>query len=212
MLCSAEVPTNPSCYSEAPVTKVRLIVVSGASGSGKTTLVNLLEEVLRPRHLRRLRSVTSKNPRPGDEATYHYITKEFFQHLMTFGMFLWTKEIHGNLYGTAKQDLEQALASTDCTVAVLTPDCITKMCLASHVMGCERGAVLLLHVVSPGEEELRLRLTARGDEQASIDERLSDCREWDKYARNLGLPIVFIKNDGSLNDLKHQVEEVLKGR
>ena len=40
-----------------------------------------------------------------------------------------------------------------------------------------------IHLLSPGDEELRRRLHERGDAEKSIESRIEDCRLWDESAR-----------------------------
>lgn len=86
-----------------------LFVVSGPSGAGKDTLV----EGLKARHERLLYSVsaTTRAPRPGerDGVDYFFLDRAEFERRMAAGGFLETREYNGNLYGTPRSFIDEAL-------------------------------------------------------------------------------------------------------
>jgi guanylate kinase len=84
-----------------------LIIVSGPSGSGKSTLIErLLASEAWP--LRLSVSVTTRAPRPGEQdgVHYHFWTRDRFDREVQAGGFLEWAEVHGNYYGTLKQQVE----------------------------------------------------------------------------------------------------------
>ena len=88
-----------------------LIILSGPSGSGKSTLIErLLATAAWP--LRLSVSVTTRPPRAGerDGVHYHYWTRERFDREVQAGGFLEWAEVHGNYYGTLKQEVEPVRA------------------------------------------------------------------------------------------------------
>jgi guanylate kinase len=88
-----------------------LIIVSAPSGAGKTTLVaNVLQRV---EGVRASISYTARAMRPGEEpgVHYHFVTRAEFERMIKRGEFLEWAEVHGNLYGTSRQQVEQLLAS-----------------------------------------------------------------------------------------------------
>lgn len=86
-----------------------LFVVSGPSGAGKDTLV----EGLKARHGRLLYSIsaTTRAPRPGerDGADYFFLEREEFERRREAGAFLEWREYNGNLYGTPRSFIDEAL-------------------------------------------------------------------------------------------------------
>ena len=86
-----------------------LFVVSGPSGAGKDTLV----EGLKARHERLLYSVsaTTRAPRPGerDGVDYFFLDRAEFERRRGSGGFLEYREYNGNLYGTPRSFIDQAL-------------------------------------------------------------------------------------------------------
>jgi len=85
--------------------------VSGPSGAGKDTLVDGLKN----RHDRLLYSVsaTTREPRPGERegVDYFFLTRHEFERRLEQGAFLEHREYNGNLYGTPRSFIDDALRS-----------------------------------------------------------------------------------------------------
>ena len=84
-----------------------LIVISGPSGSGKSTLIQrLLADMDRP--LRLSVSTTTRRPRRGekDGVDYQFWNRGRFTKECDKGGFLEWAEVHGQLYGTPRREVE----------------------------------------------------------------------------------------------------------
>jgi len=84
-----------------------LIILSGPSGSGKTTVIErVLKTTDLPLHLSV--SATTRATRPGEENGVHYYfwTPEQFEREVRAGAFLEWAEVHGQRYGTLRQEVE----------------------------------------------------------------------------------------------------------
>jgi guanylate kinase len=87
------------------------LIVSSPSGAGKTTLTNrLLQRVPK---LRFSVSHTTRSPRENevDGREYHFVTRVEFERLIEAGAFLEWAEVHGNLYGTSRDEIERSRGS-----------------------------------------------------------------------------------------------------
>ncbi len=86
-----------------------MIVVSGPSGVGKSTICNML--LRRRNDLWFSISATSRPPRKGERSghEYHFISRRSFEHQITKNRFVEYAEVHGNLYGTPRAPLENAM-------------------------------------------------------------------------------------------------------
>lgn len=84
------------------------LIVSSPSGAGKTTLTNRLLQ--RIPNLRFSVSHTTRSPRENevDGREYHFVTRAAFEQLIEAGAFLEWAEVHGNLYGTSRQEIERS--------------------------------------------------------------------------------------------------------
>jgi len=82
-----------------------LYIISGFAQSGKTTLVNLL---LKDPKIARIVTSTSRKPREGevDKNDYYFLKEEDFKDL---GKFIETALVHGNYYGTLKDEVKNKL-------------------------------------------------------------------------------------------------------
>lgn len=85
-----------------------LFIVSSPSGAGKTTLTTRLMQ-----RLDRLSfsvSHTTRRPRQNelDGREYHFTTRDKFVSMIEEGAFLEWAEVHGNLYGTSRLELERS--------------------------------------------------------------------------------------------------------
>jgi guanylate kinase len=84
-----------------------LILVSGPSGSGKSTLIRrVLEQRRFP--LRLADSATTREKRAGEEdgVHYHFWTREKFEAALKADEFLEHAEVHGQLYGTPRSEVD----------------------------------------------------------------------------------------------------------
>lgn len=84
------------------------LIVSSPSGAGKTTLTTRLLE--RVPGLRFSVSHTTRKPRPNELAgrEYHFVDPPEFRTLIENGAFLEWAEVHGNLYGTSRSEIERS--------------------------------------------------------------------------------------------------------
>ncbi len=88
-----------------------MLVLSSPSGAGKTTLSRLLLEA--DTSIALSVSVTTRAPRANetDGRDYHFIDKARFESMVGRGELLEWAEVFGNLYGTPRKPVEDALAA-----------------------------------------------------------------------------------------------------
>ncbi len=89
----------------------KLIVVTGPSGVGKGTLLQKLLERYPDRLIFSI-SATTRSPRTGEEhgREYFFWDRAEFEQKRDAGEFLESAEYAGNLYGTPRQPIDQAIA------------------------------------------------------------------------------------------------------
>lgn len=147
-----------------------LIVVSAPSGTGKSTVLERLLVAL-PR-LRFSVSHTTREPRPGERAgeSYHFVGADAFREMVAAGRFLEWAEVHDNLYGTSRDELERA--ESDGVDLLADLDVQGARQIREHL----RGAVTVF-ILPPSYEVLEERLRGRGaDPEPVIRRRLSRAR------------------------------------
>jgi guanylate kinase len=87
------------------------IILSAPSGGGKTTIAR---ELLRRRpDLGYSVSCTTRSPRPGETEgkDYYFLSRSDFLRKRQEGKFAESAEVHGNLYGTLKSEVERVFAT-----------------------------------------------------------------------------------------------------
>jgi guanylate kinase len=86
------------------------IILSAPSGSGKTTIARTL--LRERRDVGYSVSCTTRAPRAGevDGRDYHFLTVDEFVRRRGDGAFAESAEVHGNLYGTLRSEIERVLA------------------------------------------------------------------------------------------------------
>lgn len=150
--------------------KGRLFVLSGPSGAGKGTLREKAFPEMR--EISFSISCTTRTPRAGEKDGVHYrfITEEAFLALLREGRFLEHALVHGNYYGTLRDDVEKALsAGKDILLEIDVQG-------AAQVKRAMPGAVLLF-ISPPTLEELERRLAGRGtEEEKALKLRLDNAR------------------------------------
>lgn len=153
-----------------------LIVVAGPSGSGKTSLVSLA--------LERLPSMafsvswTSRAPRSGELGgkDYHFVHRDRFREAVEQGRFLEHATVHGNLYGTALDEVERLLAGGD--DVLLDIDVQGAEQVRSRLAGETGLEAITVFVVPPDRKELERRLRLREtDSKETIRTRLENSLE-----------------------------------
>jgi|SRR5579884_326758 guanylate kinase len=148
-----------------------LIIVSGPSGSGKSTVIaRVLQEAKVP--LRVSVSATTRPPRPGERegVHYHFWTREQFLQQVQAGAFLEWAEVHGNYYGTLRDEVEPYRAQG---IGVILD--IDVQGAAQVRQFCPDNVSIFLR--TPSLEVLEQRLRARGTEdEASLARRLANAR------------------------------------
>jgi guanylate kinase len=138
--------------------KVDAIVISGPSGAGKGTIIKRLMSE-RPGTFAFCVSHTSRAPREGEANghTYHFVSKETMEGMVSRGEFLECCEVHGNMYGTSKQALKAVQSSGK--VPIVEVDVQGAQKLKKH-----QGNMNFYYVfiAAPSMDELTKRIESRG--------------------------------------------------
>lgn len=173
-----------------------LFVVSAPSGSGKSSLVKALMEV--DQGVAPSVSHTTRAPRgqEKDGREYFFIDNPSFDRMVAAGDFLEWALVHGNRYGTSRQAIEQRLAAGG--DVVLEIDWQGALQIQKIF-----PAAILVFVLPPSWEELRARLTRRGEDAPdTIELRLNNAREELAQAHFFDFVIINEIFERALFDLK----------
>ncbi len=148
-----------------------LIVVSGPSGAGKTTLATAA--VAEVPGLAFSISYTTRRPRGGERngVDYFFIDEAEFKRMIDNDEFLEWAVVYGNLYGTSRRQVEQALASGRDLVLDIDVQ-------GARSVRRKAPEAILVFILPPSRELLRQRLMGRAtDSPESIEKRLAAARE-----------------------------------
>jgi len=157
-----------------------LFIISAPSGSGKSTLVSELRKQVSGVDF--AVSWTTRAPRGSEEdgREYRFATREEFMRMVEAGEFLEYAEVFGNLYGTARQSLDDALAAGhDLMLDIDVQGAAQVRTKMAEAVG--------IFVLPPNPKVLRTRLRNRSRAEGVMNEaelyrRLSEAsREIEKY-------------------------------
>lgn len=173
-----------------------LFVVAAPSGAGKSSLVKALLEL--DSHLVVSISHTTRPPRgqEQDGREYRFVDAETFRAMVADGAFFEWAEVHGNLYGTSKAEIETRIR--DGQDVVLEIDWQG----ALQIRRVFPNAILIF-ILPPSFEELLQRLRRRGeDHDEQIERRMENARHEVAQARHFDFVIINSLFETALFDLK----------
>jgi guanylate kinase len=179
-----------------------LFVIAAPSGAGKTSLVRAL--VADDACLQLSVSHTTRGPRPGevDGEHYHFTSREHFQELIGAGRMLEHAEVHGNHYGTGRDQVDLAFAKGR--------DVILEIDWQGARQVRERfPACVLIFILPPSRAALHERLQKRGqDSDEVIARRIANARGEMEHATEFDYLIINDDFDVALADLAAIVRAV----
>lgn len=146
----------------------QLYVISAPSGAGKTSLVAAL--LRQEPKVRVSVSHTTRAPRPGEQTGvhYHFVSQAEFAQRISEGDFLEHAQVFDNFYGTSQQAVEAIL--NDGLDVILEIDW-----QGAQQIRRMRPDMISIFIVPPSIDELRTRLTGRGqDSDEIINRRMTD--------------------------------------
>ena len=177
-----------------------LIVVSGPSGAGKTTVLNRVMAELK--NIRFSVSHTTRLPRETekDGVEYHFVSRREFERLISEGAFLEWAEVHGEMYGTARSEYDNAVREG------------VDLLLDIDVKGADQvhqkfDDAVTVFVIPPSYRDLERRLRGRGpDDEASFQRRLAVAGQEMAHFRKYQYAIVNVDLEASVEALKTIVQ------
>ena len=174
-----------------------LLIVSAPSGTGKTTLLkkilnNMGKVVFSVSH-------TTRPPRAGEQegVDYFFIDRKTFAAMQQKDLFLEWAEVHGNLYGTSRKEVQTALnRGLDVILDIDVKG-------ARQVKEKFGDTGVFIFIAPPSRAELKKRLAGRSSESDSVmATRLANAEEEMKNIDQYDYVI--------MNDIVDQAADTLK--
>jgi len=175
-----------------------LIVISGPSGVGKTTLRQKL--LTQYPEMKYSVSVTTRRPRKSEinGHDYVFVRMEKFKKDIERGRFAEWAEVEGNLYGTLKTFIEDALNSGYNVLLDIDVQGASQLRKLYYKNG------VFIFIRPPSIDTLRARLNLRKtDSEQEINARLMLAKKEIKECNNYDYVLVNKDLDKTLEDLSH---------
>ena len=173
-----------------------LFVVAAPSGAGKSSLVKSLLEI--DHHLVLSVSHTTRAPRGQEQQgrEYHFVDEATFRAKIAHDDFFEWAQVHGHLYGTSRKAIQQRLEhGEDVVLEIDWQGALQIKRLFEHAV--------LIFILPPSWEELRMRLTRRGEDHPEvIEQRMANARSEVPHARDFDFVIINALFETALFDLK----------
>lgn len=145
--------------------KGAILILSGPSGAGKSSLYKVLAKEF-PNHYFSISSTTRPKRESEIEGVhYHFIDKKSFENGIQKGEFLEWAEVHGNYYGTSKQQVLKALEEDKLVIFDIDVQgqANLKQSFPYHTTS--------VFITTPNKGVLKERLKGRGSESAEVIQR-----------------------------------------
>ncbi len=179
------------------MSKGRLYIISAPSGAGKSTLCSML--INKYPAIRYSISYTTRAPR-GNEVNgreYFFIDKDTFKQMIDNNDFLEWAEVHGNYYGTSKQQINNALnKGIDIFLDIDPKGAMQLKEKLDHI-------AIFIFIAVPSLAELKSRLENRDTDKAeNIALRLENAKKEVEYFRKYDYLIINDASDEAFKQLE----------
>jgi guanylate kinase len=151
-----------------------LFIVSGPAGIGKTTVCDrMLREIP---GVERVVTATTRAPRRGEANTidYYFFDHDTFQAKIDAGAFYEYAQVHNQLYGTLKSEVQGKLATGIDLLLNIDVQGAAQMRETAQNDPLLKGKVITIFIMPPTLEVLAARLRGRGtDAEDEIQRRMA---------------------------------------
>jgi len=186
------------------MSQTQLLLIIGPTAVGKSSIIDrALNDYP---HLVDIITYTTRNMRAGESEgnPYHFVTAAKFKELEGSGFFLETADVHGNCYGTPRDQFERAGAAGKCVIADV------------DVQGAKKLAKMFprtqtIFLMPPSLETLRERFIKRGlTNEADLTKRLETAAREIAQAQDFDHLIVNDRLDSAYAAVCEVIERMLE--
>lgn len=170
---------------------------------GKDTIIEAMQRRTPPHPRHYVITVTTRARRPSetDGVSYHFLSLHDYERLRDGGGLLEASEVHGNCYGTPRDQVRSALAAGR--------DAILKIDVqGAHKVREKVADVLLIFVVPPSLEALDARLVGRSTESpADLARRRRDAAY--ELSRQADYDHVVVNETDQIDSTAEQIDAII---
>jgi guanylate kinase len=183
------------------------VVISGPSGVGKSTICR---EIIR--HLRNAYLSVSVTTRPRAESEvdgrdYWFLSPKQFQERIDKGLLLEHAEVFGNLYGTPKDKVDEAIKANK--IAILEIDV-----QGGRAVKKIYPDAVMIFIMPPAKKELANRLSGRGRDKVETAERRLNIADSEIGIGRKYYPYMVVNDDlqKAINDVVNIIQQNTGGK
>ena len=181
-----------------------LFTLSGSSGSGKTTLLDLLSRDLAI-NISVSHTTREKREYEVDGLHYYFVSKDEFDSLINNDTFIEYENVHGDLYGTTKEEVEHYLSEKKPLFLELDVKG------ALNLKKIYPEDVVSIFLSAPNFNELENRLIHRSSEsKEEIEKRLSRFSEEENLKKEFDYTVINDNFESTFEELKKMILSMIK--
>lgn len=182
-----------------------LIIVVAPSGAGKTSFLDRI--ILEEKVLEDTITYTTRGMRAGERegVPYHFITPDRFRELLNQDFFVEWAQVHGNLYGTSRKQIEEIWQRG--RVPIMDVDVQGARTFKAKYPGAKA-----IFILPPSIDELRQRVIRRDGKTPDLEIRMRNAEIEIQAASEFDYQLVNDVFETSYKQFKNIVEEILKSR
>jgi guanylate kinase len=180
----------------------KLFVITGPSGAGKDSVIQQVKEL--GLDFESIITTSTREIRPGEAEgrPYHFISRENFEEMIEQGKFLEWAEVYGNLYGSSKKEVEEALERNEIVILKNDPQ-------GARTVKKTMPEIVTIFVMPPSFEYLEKRLIGREtDSDEVIRERLRVARR--EMEHMLDWDYLVVNEEGKLEQAAKEVIDIIE--
>ena len=178
------------------VNRGTLFVISAPSGAGKTTLYKMALDKIKG--LTPSTSYTTRRKRDTEipDVDYHFISDEEFSHMIADNKFIEWAEVHGNKYGSPREEIEDGLREGKDILFDIDVQGARNLKRQFH-------DAVLIYILPPSFDILKERLTSRNtNETEDITLRMDNAVEEIKAVKDFDYLVINNFLTKALNDIE----------